>query len=140
MREPAPFWRTLAALVALFAAFGLAQGCTEIPYNPVIVVPPAPVDPVTPGPVDPVTPGPVVPVDPAQVVPYATASRVAPGMTLAAVEALVGFPAAHKALRDDGTTGALWAATGPTGAARWLQVIFGADGLSLPHALIPRPE
>lgn len=135
-RTPAPFWRTLAALVALFAALGLAQGCTEIPYNPIVV----PVDPVTPGPVDPVTPGPVVPVDPAQVVPYATASRVAPGMTLAAVEALVGLPALHKALRDDGTTGALWAATGPTGAARWLQVIFGADGLSLPHALLPRPE
>jgi hypothetical protein len=134
-RTPAPFWRTLAALVALFAAFGLAQGCTEIPYNPVIVVPPAPVVPV-----DPVTPGPVVPVDPAQVVPYATASRVAPGMTYDAVKALVGFPAAHTAPRDDGTTGALWAATGPTGAARWLQVIFGADGLSLPHALLPRPE
>lgn len=135
MREPAPFWRTLAMLVALFAAFGLAQGCSEVIYP---VIPPAPPSPVVP--VDPVTPGPVVPVDPAQVVPYATASRVAPGMTYDAVVAMVGFQAAHKALRDDGTTGALWAATGPTGAARWLQVIFGADGLSLPHALIPRPQ
>lgn len=99
-----------------------------------------PVEPVTPpGPVAPVEPvQPVTPVDPSQVVAYATASQVAPGMSLGAIVALVGLPPALHTPQDDGTTVARWAALGKTGAPRWLEVQFGRDGLSLPHALIPR--
>lgn len=142
-RDDGRYLLTLTVLaLAVAALLPILAGCSgwQSPVYPVTPPAPAPVDPVEPGPspVDPVQPGPVDPAPAVQEVAHALASQVRPGMTLAAVEALVGSQANHKAQRDDGTTGALWATTDAAGRKAWLSVIFGVDGLSRPHALIPR--
>ena len=101
--------------------------------------PVTPVDPVRPVPVDPVTPPkPLPPVPAEKVVPYATAHAVTDGAARASVEASIGFAPWLESRQDDGTTIARYAAVGSAGAPKWLDVVYGSNGLVLGKALLPR--
>lgn len=123
--------RFLPVLALLLASCG-----SVVPVvDPVGPTPPAPtpVEPVPPTP-----PVPPVPVPAEKVVPYATAHAIVDGASRTSVEASIGFPPMKSSRQDDGTTISRWAALGSTGAAKWLDVVYGANGLVLGKALLPR--
>ena len=99
-------------------AFLLLAGCAMPP------VPPQPIPPPIPTPVvDPVPPPPVpVPTPPdTWVAPWTLVEQVVPGMTLVALNGLLGHTGREKAM-DDGTSIIRWAAVDATGAPRWMDV------------------
>lgn len=117
---------------ASFVGLAALAGCTGQEWT----IPLTPVQPVTPTP----TPVPVDPVAPATPVDRTLVGQVRAGMTEAEVTALLGVAPYVRSARDDGTTGALWPTTFADGTAADLSVIFGTDGKSRPHALVPRGE
>lgn len=132
---------TFPRIVALLGVLALG-GCAR--YEVVDVgpgpgpTPPGPVDPTPPGP-RPTPVGPVVPEGPILgVVPYATAHGVQDGEPIVDVRARIGFAPILTTRRDDGTDVQRWAAIGPTGAARWLDVVYSSTGVVLGYALVPR--
>lgn len=130
-----PFRRGILALVATLALGGCAR--YEVVPGPG-PTPPGPVDPTPPGP-RPTPVGPVVPEGPVLgVVPYAVAHGVHDGEPITDVRARIGFAPILTTRRDDGTEVQRWAAIGPTGAARWLDVVYAATGTVLGYALVPR--
>lgn len=142
-----PYRPLIVAVLATLAFGGCARYEVVVPPGPGPgPTPPGPVDPRPPGPVDPTPPGPrptpvgpVVPEGPILgVVPYAVAHGVHDGEPIADVRARIGFAPVLTTRRDDGTEVQRWAAVGPTGAARWLDVVYAATGTVLGYALVPR--
>ncbi len=115
----------------------LAGGCGgTVPIPPPQPRPPTPPAPVPPQPVPPVPPTP--PPAPTKIVTYSTVQLVTAGRPRAEVDALIGFAATLDTAQDDGTRIVRWPAVNEAGAARWLDVTFGADGKVVGRALIPR--
>ena len=88
------------------------------------VPPPTPVPPPIPTPVPDPTPTPPVPPTPSPVTwvaPWATVEQVTPGMTRAALDALLAHPGVERTM-DDGSVIVRYPAVDSTGAPRWMDV------------------
>lgn len=106
-------WKILAGLSLI-----LAVGCAQP------VPPPSPTPPPIPTPTPDPTPPPPAPVPtppPTWVAPWATVEQVVPGMTRAALDALLAHPGAERTM-DDGSVLVRWPAVDSTGAPRWMDV------------------